>query len=203
VPNSLQISTELGGHYPLAQAKLTEPAWPGVDLATRSLGPSDAPAETVLFVGKEWYRKGLDIAVAVCEELRQKRPGLRLVVVGPDPKTISDIARHHWVDCRGWVENLDYSAVGRLLLHPARNEPYGMVVAEAMMSGIDVLVSSRCGVVDHYPQILRLPAEASVADWARALDAALEAGQPAVYEPWTWSQLARQTCRIYARIHCK
>jgi glycosyltransferase involved in cell wall biosynthesis len=33
-----------------------------------------------------------------------------------------------------------------LLIHPANNEPYGMVVAEAMAAGVPVIVSDQCGV---------------------------------------------------------
>jgi glycosyltransferase involved in cell wall biosynthesis len=45
-----------------------------------------------------------------------------------------------WQPARTFFQELD------LLIHPASNEPYGMVVAEAMAAGVPVIVSDQCGV---------------------------------------------------------
>ena len=197
VPNSTQIADSLARYYPNAASRLDSPGWPGVNRVIPSSGTRAAP-DTVLFVGKECLRKGLDVAVAACEKLRETRPGLRLVVVGPDPQNIPEIAALEWVDCRGWVENLDYRATARVLFHPARNEPYGMVIAEALAAGLGVLASTACGAVDHYAAVSRLPAESSISDWATYLESSLAAPPPAIDNIWTWNELAEQHLGLHA-----
>jgi len=66
-----------------------------------------------------------------------------VIITGPgDWEIVRLVARHSvrvrvlgWQPARTFFEGLD------LLIHPANNEPYGMVVAEAMVAGVPVIVS--------------------------------------------------------------
>jgi glycosyltransferase involved in cell wall biosynthesis len=63
---------------------------------------------------------------------------------------------------RGRIEFLDFHAdvasllaAGDVLIHPARYEPYGLAVHEALSRGIPAFVSYGAGVAERYPVALR------------------------------------------------
>ncbi len=89
VPNSQFIKQQLANYYPQQRHKLTAPIVPGVipgPLRDFHLVPSDGGI--ICFVGKEWKRKGLPLAVEIVAQLRRKRPELELWVVGPDAQEV-------------------------------------------------------------------------------------------------------------------
>jgi UDP-glucose:(heptosyl)LPS alpha-1,3-glucosyltransferase len=96
VPVSRAVSAQLAAYYPDAAGKLTAPVIPGVlPGALRPERTVPAAAGVIGFVGKEWRRKGLELAVQTVAKLRQQRPDAELWVVGPQP----DDVRHLFA---GW-----------------------------------------------------------------------------------------------------
>ena len=106
----------------------------------------------VLFVGNAWGRKGLQTALDALEH-----PGLedlRLVVVGtgsPAPflrgRTERVRRRVDFVGSRATdVER--YYAMSDVFLLPTLYEPFGLVVLEAMATGIPAIVSASAGVAE-------------------------------------------------------
>lgn len=94
-----------------------------------------APNRTgAVFVGHGFHRKGLDRAIAV------SGPDLPLTVVGHGRD-----AQRPWVRYVGAADARPYIARAELLLHPARYEPYGNVVAEAVAAGTPAVVSDATG----------------------------------------------------------
>lgn len=148
LPNSPLISGQLAAFYPEAKHKLCEPAYPGVDPSFYNL-TSTSDGNTIGFIGREWKRKGLDIAVKAIEQARQQNPKLKLLVAGPDPGEVAHLFSS-WPNTNyeliGWTKTEDVLAKIDLLIHPARKEPYGMVVAEANAAGVPVLISTCCGI---------------------------------------------------------
>lgn len=99
------------------------------------------------FVGREWQRKGLPLAVEIVAQLRRERPNLELWVIGPDEREV----RHLFADWQGgyrllgWRGDSSHFQEIDVLLHPAKAEPYGMVISEAMAARVPVVVSDACG----------------------------------------------------------
>lgn len=202
IPNSPLIADALLSHYPEISSRLSAPVAPGVgSIPARPDRAVPVDGGVVGFIGKEWHRKGLDKAVAIVTELRKMRPGLRLVVAGPEPEDI----RHLFSN---WPEQ-GYSLLGEtdstplyagfdLLLHPARQEPYGMVIAEARAAGVPVLVSASCGIATELgsESVLDISADESI--WAEHCHALI--GQP--FEPVTrsWKTVAEEQLRCYRSI---
>lgn len=95
---------------------------------------------TVLFVGKEFQRKGGDLLVDAVRLLRAEGVDVQLVVVGPRLEIEEDGVRTLGpVFERSELWRL-YSQADVFCL-PARWEPYGLVVQEAMAAGLPVVVS--------------------------------------------------------------
>lgn len=204
-PVSAAVSTQLAAYYPDAAGKLTAPVIPGVlPGAQRRERAVPATGGIIGFVGKEWRRKGLQLAADAVAKLRAQRPEAELWVVGPHP----DEVRHLFADWNGghrllgWRDGTDHLAQFDLLLHPARAEPFGMVITEAMAARVPVVVSDICGaatqVSPDFGRVLTLrdPAET----WAAAMQEQLARPAPPPAYTHGWDAVAADYERIYAAL---
>lgn len=148
VPNSEIISRQLAHYYPEYAHKLTQPVVPGV-LPGVVRTPRHVPADggIIGFVGREWQRKGLPLAVEIAAQLRLERPQLELWVIGPDERKVRHLFSNWQGGYRlfGWRSDSSHFREIDVLLHPAKAEPYGMVITEAMAACVPVVVSDACG----------------------------------------------------------
>jgi UDP-glucose:(heptosyl)LPS alpha-1,3-glucosyltransferase len=203
VPNSHVIKQQLAYYYPDLAHKLTGPVIPGVTpgvLREQRYVPSDGGV--IGFVGKEWQRKGLVLAVAVVEKLRRTRPNLKLVVIGPDTSEVQHLFAG-WQCCYrslGWSEQAPYAEFD-VLLHPAKAEPYGMVISEAMAAKVPVVISDVCGAAMHVTSSADagavLSLDAPVDAWVAALESQLSRIMPVPQFEHGWREVALESEKIY------
>ncbi|OGS93141.1 MAG: glycosyl transferase family 1 [Gallionellales bacterium RBG_16_56_9] len=201
VPNSQVISNQLAHYYPQLAGKLTVPVVPGVQPGKlRAQRTAPAGGGVIGFVGKEWQRKGLPLAAEIVARLRRIRPELELWVVGPQPEEI----RHLFAGWRGGYRLLGWSgqsyyAEFDVLLHPAKAEPYGMVVSEAMAAKVPVVVSDVCGAAAQVAPDAGavLPLSASLEAWASAVEEQLRRSTPVPQFERSWHEAAREYEKIY------
>ena len=80
-----------------------------------------------------------------------------------------------------------------ILLHPARIEAYGMVIAEAMSLGIPVACSNQCGaskdVSGNHGKTLDY--DSTDSDWADCVASVLGAGPPEKPFQRSWKDVCR------------
>ena len=116
--------------------------------------PGRSPAR-LLSVGVHWHRKGLDTSVAVADGLVAAGVSVHLDVVGTMPPDRS-WARPH-VTYHGFLDRSDDEDRMRLeelyrdadvFLLPSRNEPFGVVFAEAAAFGLPAVGTRVGGVPD-------------------------------------------------------
>lgn len=205
VPVSASVGAQLRHYYPGVAARLAAPVEPGVAPGPRRPARAVPPDGGVIgFVGREWKRKGLDVAVAAVSALRRRRPRLELWVAGPDPEEVRGLFSGWDGGYRllGWSDGFSIYPELDLLLHPARAEPYGMVVAEATAAGVPAVVSDRCGVAASVTADAGavLPLEASAEDWAAACERQLARGTPPRPFARGWHQVAREYEALYRGI---
>ncbi len=103
--------------------------------------PESDAAGSLVFVGHGFHRKGLDHLLAVVAQV-----GLPLQVLGADQRlegwrrrAPAGVVFHGPVEAGPWI------AGAAAVVHPARYEPYGNVVAEAVAAGTPVVASDGCG----------------------------------------------------------
>lgn len=205
VPNSLLIAQQLSRFYPCIGRRLESPIPPGVEPGPRrSSRPVPADGGIIGFVGEEWRRKGLEKAIETVRLLRDKRPGLQLWVAGPEPQAVRHLFSG-WQDgyrLLGKVEAASLYPQLDLLLHPARHEPFGMVITEAMTAGVPVLVSDACGAAPQigagFGRVLSYTSPASA--WAEACETLLGKEEPAPAYRRSWRQVAEEYLQLYRDI---
>ena len=111
-----------------------------------------ARRKTIGFIGADWKRKGLLKALEIFRAIKLKDDSWTMVVAGVEAVDLPDLILSRLKDgvsVIGRVEAVDFFSQIDVLLHPAREEPFGMVIAEALSLGIPVVVSGRCGCLSH------------------------------------------------------
>ncbi len=147
VPVSDLSRLQLIEFHPDVESRIESPVCPAVDSNISGFCRNDR-GKTIGFMGKEWRRKGLDLLVKSVSRLRRIDSNINLVVAGCEPRKVRHLFRG-WSDgyqLLGWVppENMFHKI--DILVLPSRNEPFGMVAAEANAAGLPVIVSDHCGI---------------------------------------------------------
>jgi glycosyltransferase involved in cell wall biosynthesis len=132
----------------------------GADLARfapRDRGRQDAATRkgeiVFLFAGASIRRKGFDILLEAFSRLETTAPFARLRVVG-GPGDLAHLRASYRSRRIAWVGPLSQDGLARelraadCLVLPSRNDSFGMVVAEALASGIPAIVSEMVGAKD-------------------------------------------------------
>lgn len=99
----------------------------------------------ILFLGRDYHRKGGDIALRLFEDLKKSHEKVRMTFVGriPDKETLAkvvgdkDISYYEYVSKQDLHEKI-FPATDIFLL-PTKAEAYGMSIVEAMSYGIPVV----------------------------------------------------------------
>ncbi len=142
----------------------------------RARGGPDTPPRIVL-VGQDFARKGVDIAIRALALVKGDEAPVLDLVGKDDPARYRAIARELGIEPRVRFigASRDVPAVlsgASALIHPARFEPFGMVVPEAMLMGVPPIVSRISGA----SEIVRDGIDGRVVDgesagtWARAIE---------------------------------
>jgi UDP-glucose:(heptosyl)LPS alpha-1,3-glucosyltransferase len=204
VPNSQFIKQQLVQYYPELAHKLTAPILPGVATSVlRKFRKVPLDGGIIGFVGYEWKRKGLSLAVEIVAELRRSRPKLQLWVVGPAAADVQHLFLE-WEDgykLMGWSHQAHYAEFD-VLLHPAKAEPYGMVISEAMAAKVPVVISDVCGAAAHVTDASGavLPLSASLEKWGYAIVQQLSRSEEVPQFERSWREVAQEYEIIYREI---
>jgi UDP-glucose:(heptosyl)LPS alpha-1,3-glucosyltransferase len=203
VPNSAFIKKQIAHYYPEYAYKLTESVVPGVKaMLQREWRPVPVSGGVVGFVGKEWQRKGLSLVVEIVGRLRRKRPNIELWVAGPQPEEVQHLFSGWQGGYRllGWNLRAPFAEFD-VLLHPARAEPYGMVISEAMGARVPVVVSDVCGAAAHVGAAgAVLPLSASLEEWGAAVESQLQRDVPVPVFVRSWAEVAQEYETIYRNV---
>lgn len=195
LPVSSKIQEQLANMHPEIAQKQIKIAWPGVDqLSNDEKYIPLAPRENLalLFVGREWKRKGLDIALQIVDALA-KSIEVSLTVYGP---TLAELPRpirnSPFLDIRPWTQQIPWHQFDGLI-HPARQEPFGMVIPEARQHGLFVVTSDQVGSTElDFQQLGIVPVHAPVDAWVAEIKKQSNQSVQRILETkWTWGQLAR------------
>ncbi len=156
------------------------------------------------FMGRDWKRKGLPKALEIFSVLRQQDPLLSILIAGcPVESLPANLVRSlpEGAQLLGRTDPQDFFNKIDVLVHPATDEPFGMVMSEALTCSVPVVFSDQCGAADHLKSegIRVLPPDAPAQDWAAAcLELAGVSFGPVAER--TWSDLALEHEKLYSEI---
>lgn len=107
--------------------------------------PEHEREPVILFVGREYRRKGGDLLVDAFRQVRAQMPNARLQIVGT-----TEAPHEPGVEVLGTINNrqqiADLYARAQVFCLPTRFEPYGLVLAEAMAYGLPCVGTNICAV---------------------------------------------------------
>ena len=207
VPVSSKVKDALTDEYPDLQGKQIQLGWPGVEPVTDSRAKDDFGQVSLrfVFVGKEWKRKGLRRAIDIVESFRVTNLKAVLDVYGVDSSgVLKKLAKRDGIRFKGWSSEIPWANYD-VLIHPAENEPFGMVIAEARSHGISVLMSDRVGAADLvFSNVRIVPFDAPLSEWESALNELMASPGRSSEVKWTWSDLVDLHCQtIYPRLEAE
>ncbi len=123
-------------------------------LAHDAEASTNARADRILFCGRLIDRKRCDLAIAAFVAIAQERPEWQLLVIGDGPRRLSLQAMvpndlRNRVRFLGFIEDHQVTAAifrsSKVLVHPADNEPWGLIVHEALAAGLGVITTRAVG----------------------------------------------------------
>jgi glycosyltransferase involved in cell wall biosynthesis len=108
-------------------------------------GPYDG--QTILFIGREWERKGGGLILEAFRRTRRALPGAKLIVIGCDPPVdepgVERVGVIHKDNGGGLNRLLEYYSRASLFCIMSTFEPFGIVVVEAQNSYLPCVVPAR------------------------------------------------------------
>jgi glycosyltransferase involved in cell wall biosynthesis len=134
----------------------------------------------LLWMGRDWYRKGGDIAFETAEELRARGHAVRLTIIGLDPP--EDVRACDWVDSLGTLRRssteerhllTDAFLASHVHLLPTRAECMGLGLAEASAHAVPSVATDTGGTssaVIHGTTGLLVPENSNSACYADAVE---------------------------------
>ena len=191
---------------------------PGEGVPPRPPREREAPRRRLLFVGRmyephDFYRKGGDLVVAALGILRRDYdPQITLTVVGMDKWPLPGIPPSG-VDFRGVLPPSEVGALygnHDLFVMPSRNEPFGIVFAEALAAGLPCVARNAYAM----PEIVTpgisgaLISKDDAHELAAAIAAVLADDElykkcyeraPAMAAYFSWERTARDMVRVITR----
>jgi UDP-glucose:(heptosyl)LPS alpha-1,3-glucosyltransferase len=194
LPVSSAVGRDLLRYYPEVENRILLGGYPGVDdPVVRIQRVSADDRFRIVFVGKEHKRKGLGFAVKVAKQMIALGVNASLDVYGPDLDAIpSEIKSCDYIRILGFEQNIPWSDYD-CLLHPATQEPFGMVISEAIQAGLFVAASSKTGasdLFDNYEQAEFLDLDLDPKLWAERILDLVKKNKMTLKNLWTWADLA-------------
>ncbi|MFI1994272.1 glycosyltransferase family 4 protein [Actinoplanes sp. NPDC020271] len=167
----------------------------------------------VSFAGRLVYEKGVQHLLAAAPLLRERFPGLRVVIAGDGPyREDLELLAEPGVTFAGFLTGHDLTALmaaSDCYVVPSIYEPFGMVALEAAAAGTPVAVAATGGlaeIVDHGvtgvhftpgdPIALADAVTGVLGDREHARRLALQA-RLRVIEDYNWPSIAEQTVAVY------
>lgn len=189
------------------------------DAALAAVAERDLAHPRLLFVGKEWRRKGGPLALATCELLRRGGIQCTLDIVGPTsglPQLPAYCTLHGSIDPGSAEGSSRLRALFRsaaLVFVPSRAEAFGMTFCEAAAFAVPVVSTNTGGI----PSIVKdgvtgrlLACSAGPAQYAAAISALLEspsgyrnhatAARDDFEERLNWDHFAGELMKVLERV---
>jgi glycosyltransferase involved in cell wall biosynthesis len=202
-------------HEGVAEPFRTPPGTEARRRTQRAYGVADG--EYLLAVGGLGDRKNLGVVADALHRVRPSGEGPELLVVGPDRQGAEGVraaldALGGRVRVAGYAPDADLPGLvagARAVLHPSREEGFGLVPVEAMAAGAPVLAGTAASVVEVAGSAACLLDPDDADAWAGAIErvrhddawrAELVAAGTDRARRFTWDRAAAETLAVYSEV---
>jgi len=151
VPTTYEQEAYLRARGVEAGAVARIPNFSLLDAVAAARAPA-APPYRVVALGRFVRKKGFDVLIDACARLLAAGMDVTLDIAGEGPERAALAAlvqRHGMTDrvrLRGWVDDVaGFLDAADLFVLPSRDEPFGIVVLEAMARGVPVVATATTG----------------------------------------------------------
>jgi glycosyltransferase involved in cell wall biosynthesis len=117
----------------------------GINLDINKITNEKRYGNKILFVGRDFYRKGGDLVVKAFLKLKEEMPEAELYVAGPKQKPIEICENSESIVFLGDISYDDlsrYFNMCDIFCMPSRFEPFGLVYIEALVYGMPCIVNN-------------------------------------------------------------
>lgn len=155
ISNSYYLAGELENKLSISIMNKVHIIWNGINLKNYRAVERLPDKKIVVSVGRFVYKKGFDVLIEAFATVVKHFPDAKLVMAGDgvEKQKCIELSENLGINKNviflGQVSNSSISQVfskGRLFVCPSRNEPFGIVVLEAMAMGLPVIVTKSGGV---------------------------------------------------------
>jgi UDP-glucose:(heptosyl)LPS alpha-1,3-glucosyltransferase len=190
--------------YPFLADKVTCVITPAYSYLQPVIKDAARQSRVLGFMGRDWKRKGLPKAIEIFRHLRCQDPSWTMLIAGCPAESLPDkLVRTlpEGAQLLGRTDPQDFFGRIDILVHPATDEPFGMVMSEALTCGVPVVFSDQCGAADHLQSdgLRVLPVGAPVSDWAKACNNVVGNIFPPLARR-RWSDLAAEHEELYENV---
>ena len=207
VPVSQVISDQISQKYPLLKDRIAKPVHPGVTALYINKNKYNPDQPVLGFMGTEWKRKGLPKVINIWRAVRKQIPTAQLCLAGfPVDEKIGLLEDEmKFVQILGYIkEKEDFFGRIDILLHPAKKEAFGMVIAEALSLGMPVVCSKECGITTTFhSEEFSLNESATTDQWVTKTFQALDRINPSSASmcfKFNWENCADSYLNLYKKI---
>jgi UDP-glucose:(heptosyl)LPS alpha-1,3-glucosyltransferase len=189
------------GEYPHLAQKITKVITPAYTYLQPTTKDSSRQPRVLGFMGRDWKRKGLLKALEIFRILRQQDSTWTMLIAGCPAESLPQNllrAMPEGAQILGRADPRDFFGKIDVLVHPATDEPFGMVMSEALTCRVPVVFSDKCGAADHLQSsgLRVLSVNASASDWADACTD-LAGRNFALFTSRIWSDVAAEHEELY------
>ncbi|HHV64158.1 MAG TPA: glycosyltransferase family 4 protein [Peptococcaceae bacterium] len=117
----------------------------GINLDVSQITKEKKENNKILFVGKDFYRKGGDLVVKAFQRLKKEMPEAELYIAGPTekPREIDTAPEGiYFLGLLSYDEVAKYFNMCDIFCMPSRFEAFGLVVIEALVYGLPCIVNN-------------------------------------------------------------
>ena len=190
--------------YPFLAEKITKVITPAYTYLQPVAKDPNRKGRVLGFMGRDWKRKGLPKALEIFRLLRQQDSAWTMLIAGcPEESLPANLIRSlpEGAAILGRTDPQDFFGKIDVLIHPATDEPFGMVISESLACCVPVVFSDQCGAADHLTSdgLRVLSAGSPTIDWAEACIELV--GQSfAPLDTRSWSDVSAEYDQLYSQI---
>lgn len=133
------LADDMVGRCHIDSSKV-HPVGGGINLDRNLIDSTHKKGNKILFVGRDFVRKGGPVVVKAFKELKKRRKDVELYVAGPRTNPVTEIIEgYHYLGDTDYKKTAQLFNLCDIYCMPSNFEAYGLVFVEALTFGLPVI----------------------------------------------------------------